>query len=90
MDLMLYIIQITVIAILDVLELAFFARAILSWLPLDENAVTEVLFRITEPFIMPFRLLFRKLNLFQQLPIDMGFLFAVLAIGLLRFITVAL
>lgn len=90
MDLVIYIMQITALALIDVLETAFFIRAILSWLPLDENAFSEVLYRITEPFIVPFRFLFYKLNLFQTMPLDMSFLFAVLTLGLLRFIVAAL
>lgn len=84
MDFFLFILQSTAIALIDVLEIAFFLRAVLSWLPLDENAVSEVLYRITEPFILPIRRLLHKLNLFQGIPIDMSFLFTVLILVLLR------
>ena len=84
MDFFLFILQSTAIALIDVLEIAFFLRAVLSWLPLDENAISEVLYRITEPFILPIRSLLHKMNLFQGMPIDMSFLFTVLILALLR------
>lgn len=86
MDLFTFIILKTAIALIDVLDLAFFLRAILSWLPLDENAVTEVLYRITEPFIIPVRRLLYKLNLFQGGGLDMSFLITILLFSLLRFL----
>ena len=84
MGLLIFILQRTAIALIDILEIAFFLRAVLSWLPFDENAISEVLYRITEPFILPVRLLLNKLNLFQGMPIDMSFLFTVLILTLLR------
>lgn len=84
MDLFVYLIQWTALALLDVLEIAFLLRAVLSWIPMEENAFSEIMYRITEPFVMPFRALFHKLNLFQTLPIDMSFLFAVIVLAILR------
>ncbi len=90
MDLFIFILKSTAVALIDVLDIAFFLRAILSWFPLDENAVTEVLYRMTEPFILPIRLLFYKLNWFQRMPLDMSFLFTVLILASLRMLLVAI
>ena len=84
MGLFVEIMQMAAIARLDFLDLALLLSAIFSWIPMEENAFTEVLHRITEPIIYPFRWLLYKLNLFQGFPLDMGFLFAVLAVAALR------
>ena len=72
------------IALLDVLDLAFLLRAVFSWIPMEENAFTILLHRITEPIIYPFRRLFQKLNLFQGFPLDLSFLFAVIVVSIVR------
>lgn len=59
--------------VLSVLQLAMLLRAILSWLPLEPNGFTNFLFGLTEPLIYPVRALFRRLNWFQDLPIDIAF-----------------
>ena len=84
MDTFVYMMTVTAIALLDVLDLAFLLRAIFSWIPMEENAFTTVLHRITEPIIYPFRRLLSRLNLFQGFPLDMSFLFAIIVISLVR------
>ena len=64
------------------LEYAMLARAILSWFLDEESRILGFLMILTEPIILPFRLLFRKLNWFQEMPLDMSFLFAVVFLGL--------
>ena len=71
--------------LIDVLDIAFLLRALMSWIDMEENVFTELVYRLTEPFIVPFRMLFVKLNWFQQIPIDMAYLSAVIAISLLHF-----
>ena len=71
--------------LIDVLDIAFLLRALMSWIDMEENVFTELVYRLTEPFIVPFRMLFAKLNWFQQIPIDMAYLSAVIAISLLHF-----
>ena len=65
-----------------------FARAILSFLPVDEEGkLTGFLALCTEPFILPVRILFDKLGWFAGLPIDIPFFVTYL---LLSFITMML
>jgi len=68
------------------LEYAMLFRAILSWFMNEESKLLGILSVVTEPIVVPFRLLFQKLNWFQQTPLDVPFLFAVLFLGLAGFI----
>ena len=73
------------LALLSVLDIAMFARAILSWIdPMGDGPMASFLYTITEPIILPFRKLFDKMNWFVGSPIDMPFLFAVFAIIILQ------
>ena len=69
MDILLYIFAKVVVTLLSLLQLALLARAILSMFMADGNLVA-VINMITEPFILPVRMLFKKLNLFQGSPFD--------------------
>lgn len=81
MEIVIYILQQTVTVFLSVLQLAMLIRAILSWFPM-ENFLVDLIYTVTEPILYPFRLLFERLNLFQDFPIDMSFLAAYLSITL--------
>ena len=75
--------------LLDFVMLAMFLRAILSWFPLREgNPFVGFLNVVTEPFILPMRTLFYKMNWFQQTPIDVAYmatyLVLILAVSLLQ------
>lgn len=75
--------------LLDVVMFAMLLRAILSWFPLREgNPIVGFLNLVTEPFILPIRTLFYKMNWFQQTPIDVAYmatsLVLMLAVMLLR------
>ena len=83
---LLFAIKSTAIAILSLVQLAMAVRAVLSWFPMDQNKFTEILDMITEPFIMPIRALFVKMNWFQQLPLDMSFLASYLLITAVIFL----
>lgn len=81
---MLYVIEIIkniVIILLTVVQFAMLARAILSWFPID-NKFVDFLHAITEPFIVPVRLLFEKMNWFVGLPIDVSFFVTYLIISI--------
>ena len=71
---------------LTVIELAMFLRMIFSWFPMEPNGFTELLYNITEPLIYPFRALFARLNLFQNLPIDVAFMAAWIMLSLMNFL----
>ena len=67
-------------------QIAMMLRAILSWFPMDSNKFVDFLYAITEPFIVPIRLLFEKLGWFQNLPIDISFMVSYLLLSLLSFV----
>lgn len=85
MDVFLYLVQQTVIVCLDVLQIAFLIRMLCSLFdPTGEGKLSSLLFVITEPFIMPLRLLFEKMHWFENSPLDFAFFFTVLLIGMLQ------
>ena len=70
----LYVVAATVRVIVYVLQFLMFARAILSWLPMDEdNPIEDFLYTVTEPVIMPVRSVIEHFGWFEGLPIDMSF-----------------
>ncbi len=77
--------DIVVLLLLGV-QIAMMIRAILSWFPLDSNKFVDFLYAITEPFIVPIRLLFEKLGWFQNLPIDVSFMVSYLLLSVLSFV----
>ena len=84
MELLLYFLKNTAVLLLYVLDIGLFLRAILSWIPLDEdNPVETFLYGVTEPVIYPIRVLFYKVNWFVGVPFDMAFMAAMLLLGLL-------
>lgn len=72
-----------VVLLLSAIQLAMLVRAILSWFPMDSNKFVDFLYGITEPFIVPIRLLFQKMNWFQNLPIDIAFMVSYLLLSVL-------
>lgn len=74
---------------LMVLQFAMLARAILSWVILLSegrgSAVYGFLCLITEPVIWPFRKLFDRFDIGEDMPIDIPFLAAFMTLSLLGF-----
>lgn len=53
----------------QLLSIAIFARAVLSWLPMGHNnPITSFLFNITEPILMPVRRIIPRLGLLDISP----------------------
>lgn len=78
-----YIISTTVYLVLSLVEMAMFARALLSWIfPDGEGLIIDFVYLLTEPIILPFRRLFEKLGWFQNSPLDIAYLFAVITLGM--------
>ncbi|MBQ6788868.1 MAG: YggT family protein [Clostridia bacterium] len=59
--------------ILATVMMAMFLRAVLSFLPTEEGAIHSFLALITEPFILPVRILFDKLGIDFGIPLDIPF-----------------
>jgi uncharacterized protein YggT (Ycf19 family) len=74
---------------LAVLELAMLARAILSWVVMmtegGGGGIYGFLSLITEPIIWPFRKLFDRFGVGEDMPIDLPFLAAFMTLSLLGF-----
>ncbi len=71
--------------VLSVLMIAMFIRAILSFLMMGEDSKLGMLmYIITEPFIMPIRILLEKINLFQGTPLDVSFFLTTLIIAIVQ------
>ena len=75
-----------VVVLLTAVQFAMLVRAILSWFPLNSNKLVDFINAVTEPFVLPMRLLFEKLNLFQNLPIDISFLSSYILISIILMI----
>ena len=59
-----------------------FARAVLSWLPVDdEMGVVNFVYCITEPVIIPFRLVLERSDFVASIPIDIPFFAAFFAVS---------
>ncbi len=71
--------------LLDVVSLAMFLRVILSLFSSGEDSrfYTFLAF-ITEPFIIPVRLLMQRFNILQDSPIDWSFTFAYILLALVQ------
>ncbi len=79
-----YVLTTTVRILLIALQLLMLGRAILSWLPLEEeNPVENFLFTLTEPVIAPVRALIDRFGWFEGLPIDMSFFITFILLSVL-------
>jgi len=79
-----YVLTTTVRILLIALQLLMLGRAILSWLPLEEeNPVENFLFSLTEPVIAPVRALIDRFGWFEGLPIDMSFFITFILLSVL-------
>lgn len=66
------------------IDSAMFVRAILSWFIMDEEGGPFVtfLYAITEPIILPIRLLFDRMGWFRDSPLDIPFFIAMIGLSI--------
>ena len=65
------------VTLLHAMQFLMFGRAIMSWFSPDEdNKIAQFLYVVTEPFVYPIRKLLNKFDFFNNIPIDMSFMFA--------------
>ncbi|MBE6560031.1 MAG: YggT family protein [Ruminococcaceae bacterium] len=70
---------------LGALQLLMFARAIFSWLPVDEDSpIPMFLHAVTEPFILPVRAILERFEFFASSPIDLSFFVTFLLLSALQ------
>jgi len=73
MSVFIYLTVTTVNLVVNILQLCMFARAILSFLPLEESPLSALLVFITEPVILPVRRICGHFGIGDGLPIDIPF-----------------
>lgn len=72
--------------IFDIAELIMLIRIVISWLPVNrDNRFVELLFKVTEPVLAPFRNLVSRIAK-QTLPIDFSPIIVLLLLAILRHI----
>lgn len=77
--------------LLRVISFMMLLRAVFSWIGIGEDGkFSRIVYVMTEPVIVPFRTLFYKKNWFSDTPIDMSFMFAIIAIMILQMLIGAL
>jgi YggT family protein len=75
-----YIAQMTT-TFIDILTWAIIARALLSWFPIDQgSAVYQMLFRVTEPLIDPFRRILPQTGMIDLSPLAAIFALIILSL----------
>lgn len=82
MEYILYIIRMTVAYLLDAVMLAMLVRAICSWF-ISESRLYSFLCMITEPFILPIRMLFDRFEFTHRLPVDLAFFVTYLLLNII-------
>ena len=70
--------------LLVVVDVAMFARAILSWIvPDGDGVLLQFIYAITEPFLIPVRKLFYRFNIGTGFPLDLSFFVTMILISVL-------
>ena len=91
MDVFIFLLTNLALMILGALDIAMLLRAIMSWIdPMGEWGIHGFLIAITEPVILPFRVLCAKKHWFEGSPLDFPFLFTILTLMILQSILTAL
>lgn len=81
----LYVVLRCAVLFIDVISIAMFIRAILSWIFVEgQTKIGSFLYVVTEPIIMPVRALCERFGWFRGLPMDMPFFITALLLLLLR------
>ena len=84
-DLVYTLIRGTLMAIINLMQIAMFLRALLSWFdPMGEGRFSAFLYVITEPLILPVRKLFEARHWMEGVPLDIPFFVVLLLLMLLE------
>ena len=66
-------------------QLLMMFRAVLSWLPVDEDSdISNFLFAMTEPVIYPVRMLLDRFEGLDEFPIDLSFITSFMLLSLVQ------
>lgn len=81
----LYILAKTVGLLLTAMQFLMMLRAIISWLPVDEDSnLVNFLYAMTEPLIIPIRSLLSHFDGINDLPIDISFFISFMLLSIIR------
>ena len=84
MEIILYVVRTVTSTLLVVLLGAMFVRAIMSWLPTSDGGVLDTIsYALTEPLIVPVRMLLERIEWVRNAPLDVSFFVTFLIISLL-------
>ena len=84
-DTLIYFLKQTLLIVIDVLQFAMLARAILSWFDqTGESRISGFLYYLTEPVISPIRALCARMHWFEGFPLDIPFLITVLVLAVMQ------
>ena len=85
MEYLLYVFKTTVYIMLEAVLLAMFLRMILSWFQIDpEGGLYSFLCLVTEPFVLPMRLLFDRFGLGDNMVLDIPFFSTCMVLGIVN------
>jgi len=80
-----YIFTTLVSVFLSVLNFFMLVRAVMSWLPIDEDsAFANFVYAMTEPIIIPIRMLLEKSETVRSMPIDLSFFIAFVLLSIVQ------
>ena len=83
METLFYILAKIVQIFLSVISFAMLMRVLLQFfVDIQKNKLYAISVALTEPIVVPFRVLFAKLNIAQNTPLDLPFMVAYLAVWL--------
>lgn len=69
---------------IDIITLAMCIRAVMSWFYDGDGWFVRLLYYITEPVIMPVRLLLVKMNWLQNTPLDFSYILTYLVLFIIQ------
>ena len=73
----------SVLAALGIIEICMLVRAILSFFVDQENVLLTFCIAVTEPGVVPFRVILSRVRGIDEMPLDIPFIVTYLAINLL-------
>ena len=88
---MVYVITKLFSVFISALQLLMMARAVISWLPVDEESnISNFLFATTEPVIYPIRVLLDRFEGIDELPVDLAFIISFMLLSVVRILLPAI
>ena len=85
MTAVIYVVTKLVSVFLGAEQLLMMFRAVLSWLPVDEDSdISNFLFAMTEPVIYPVRMLLDRFEGLDEFPIDLSFIISFMLLSLVQ------